>query len=184
MSERFHPDAFADWEVGDLNDLLLSVQEKVSAAHRVLSTEEKRRQYLSFLLLKFELAGVRSPGIVLDAELALKRGERALRARRHDDAVAALRQAAELNPREPEYLAMLGLRRAVRPRPAGGRPGRSAPSPPPGGPWSSTPATRGRWWCWRWPRRRRAGARRPARRCCGPSRPTPAASWPGGRWPG
>ncbi len=109
VSERFHPDAFADWEVGDLNDLLLSVQEKVSAAHRVLSTEEKRRQYLSFLLLKFELAGVRSPGIVLDAELALKRGERALRARRHEEAVAALRQAAELNPREPEYLAMLAF---------------------------------------------------------------------------
>jgi tetratricopeptide (TPR) repeat protein len=109
VSGRFHPDAFADWEVGDLNDLLLSVQEKVSAAHRVLSTEEKRRQYLSFLLLKFELAGVRSPGIVLDAELALKRGERALRARRHEEAVAALRQAAELNPREPEYLAMLAF---------------------------------------------------------------------------
>jgi tetratricopeptide (TPR) repeat protein len=109
VSERFHPDAFADWEVGDLDDLLLSVQDKVSAAHRVLSSEEKRRQYLSFLLLKFELAGVRSPGIVLDAELALKRGERALRARRSDDAVAALRQAADLNPREPEYLAMLGF---------------------------------------------------------------------------
>jgi tetratricopeptide (TPR) repeat protein len=109
VSARFHPDGFADWEVGDLNDLLLSVQEKVSAAHRVLSNGEKRRQYLAFLLLKFELAGVRRPGIVLDAELALKRGERALRARRPDEAVAALRQAAELNPREPEYLAMLGF---------------------------------------------------------------------------
>jgi tetratricopeptide (TPR) repeat protein len=109
VSERFHPDAFADWEVGDLNDLLLSVQDKVSAAHRVLSTEEKRRQYLSFLLLKFELAGVRSPGIVLDAELALKRGERALRGRRIGEAVAALLQATELNNREPEYLAMLGF---------------------------------------------------------------------------
>jgi tetratricopeptide (TPR) repeat protein len=124
VSERFHPDAFADWEVGDLNDLLLSVQEKVSAAHRVLSTEEKRRQYLSFLLLKFELAGVRSPGIVLDAELALKRGERALRARRHDEAVAALRQAAELNPREPEYLAMLAFAELyASDRPLGARAG-------------------------------------------------------------
>jgi tetratricopeptide (TPR) repeat protein/AmiR/NasT family two-component response regulator len=109
VAERFHPDAFSDWEVGDLNDLLLSVQDKVTAAHRVLVSEEKRRQYLSFLLLKFELAGVRSPGIVLDAELALKRGERALRARRHEEAIGALRQATELNPREPEYLAMLGF---------------------------------------------------------------------------
>ena len=63
------------------------MQDKVTAAHRVLVSEEKRRQYLSFLLLKFELAGVRSPGIVLDAELALKRGERALRARRNEEAV-------------------------------------------------------------------------------------------------
>ncbi len=124
VSERFHPDAFADWEVGDLNDLLLSVQEKVSAAHRVLSTEEKRRQYLSFLLLKFELAGVRRPGIVLDAEVALKRGERALRARRGDDAVAALRLAADLNPREPEYLAMLGFAELqATGRPVGARSG-------------------------------------------------------------
>ncbi len=115
VSGRFHPDAFADWEVGDLHDLLLSVQDKVSAAQRVLSTEEKRRQYLSFLLLKFELAGVRSPGIVLDAELALKRGERALRARRADDAVMELRQAAALNAREPEYLAMLGFAELVAP---------------------------------------------------------------------
>lgn len=109
VAERFHPDAFSDWEVGDLNDLLLSVQDKVTASHRVLSSEEKRRQYLSFLLLKFELTGVRSPGIVLDAELALKRGERALRARRNEEAVGSLRQAVELNPLEPEYLAMLGF---------------------------------------------------------------------------
>jgi tetratricopeptide (TPR) repeat protein len=122
VSERFHPDAFADWEVGELNDLLLSVQDKVAAAHRVLSTDEKRRQYLSFLLLKFELAGVRRPGIVLDAELALKRGERALRAHRHGEAVAALRQAAALNPGEPEYLAMLGFAELQAPgQPAGDR---------------------------------------------------------------
>jgi tetratricopeptide (TPR) repeat protein len=109
VAGRFHPDAFADWEVGDLHDLLLSVQDKVTAAHRVLLSEEKRRQYLGFLLLKFELAGVRSPGIVLDAELELKRGERALRGRHNDAAIASLRQASALNPREPEYLAMLGF---------------------------------------------------------------------------
>jgi tetratricopeptide (TPR) repeat protein len=109
VAERFHPDAFADWEVGDLHDLLLSVQDKVSAAHRVLVNDEKRRQYLGFLLLKFELSAVRTPGIVLDAELALKRGERALRGRRHREAIDALRYAAGLNPREPEYLAMFAF---------------------------------------------------------------------------
>ena len=58
-----------------------AVQDKVTAAYRVLSNEEKRRAYLSFLLLKFELTGTRRPGIDLDAEIALKkRGARAARA--------------------------------------------------------------------------------------------------------
>jgi DNA-binding NarL/FixJ family response regulator/tetratricopeptide (TPR) repeat protein len=106
---RFDPAAFADYEVGDLADLLRSVQDKVTAAHRVLSSDEKRRHYLSFLLLKAELSGARSPGIVLEAEVAMKRGERALRARRNAEAVSALHEAVEHNPREPEYLAMLGF---------------------------------------------------------------------------
>lgn len=106
---RFDPAAFAEYEVGDLADLLRSVQDKVTAAHRVLSNDEKRQHYLSFLLLKAELTGARAPGIVLEAEVAMKRGERALRARRNAEAVSALHEAVEKNPREPEYLAMLGF---------------------------------------------------------------------------
>jgi len=109
IASRFHPDGFAEYDVGDLEDLLAAVQDKVSAAYRVLSSEEKRRAYLSFLLLRFELTGVRRPGIDLDAEIALKLGERALRARRNAEAVSALRDAAGRNPKEPEYAAMLGF---------------------------------------------------------------------------
>ena len=109
VASRFHPDGFAEYDVGDLADLLAAVQDKVSAAFRVLSNEEKRRAYLSFLLLRFELAGVRRPGIDVDAEVALKRGERALRERRPSDALAALRAAVDANPREPEYTAMLAF---------------------------------------------------------------------------
>jgi CheY-like chemotaxis protein len=109
VAGRFHPDGFAEYDVGDLADLLASVQDKVTAAYRVLSNPEKRKGYLSFLLLRFELTGQRRPGIDVDAEVALKRGERALRARRHAEALAAFREAAERNPREPEYLAMLAF---------------------------------------------------------------------------
>jgi DNA-binding response OmpR family regulator/tetratricopeptide (TPR) repeat protein len=109
VTARFHPDGFAEYEVGDLADLLRSVQDKVDAAWRVLGQEEKRRHYLSFLLLKSELSGVRCPGIVMDAEIALKRGERALRARRNAEAVSAFQEAVQHNPREPEYLAMLAF---------------------------------------------------------------------------
>ncbi|MFY3743443.1 DnaJ domain-containing protein [Anaeromyxobacter sp. Red801] len=109
VAGRFHPDAFAQFEVGDLEDLLAAVQDKVTAAYKVLSTPEKREAYLSFLMLRYELSGVRRPGIDVAAEIALKRGERALRARRISDALAAFREAVERNPREPEYLAMLGF---------------------------------------------------------------------------
>lgn len=109
VASRFNPDGFAEYEVGDLEDLLAAVQDKVSAAFRVLSNEEKRRAYLSFLMLKFELAGARRPGIDVDAEIALKKGERALLMRRNAEAVSALAAAVERNPREPEYHAMLGF---------------------------------------------------------------------------
>ncbi len=109
VASRLHPDTFAEYDAGDLEDLLAAVQDKVTAAHRVLSNDEKRRAYLSFLMLKFELTGTRRPGIVLDAEIALKRGERALLMRRNAEAVQALRRAVEANPREPEYHAMLGF---------------------------------------------------------------------------
>jgi CheY-like chemotaxis protein len=109
VSSRLHPDTFAEYDVGDLEDLLASVQDKITAAYRVLSNDEKRLSYLSFLLLKYELAGARAPGIVVQAEVALKRGERALLARMHSEAVQSLRAAVEANPREPEYHAMLAF---------------------------------------------------------------------------
>lgn len=109
VAARFHPDAFAEYEVGELEDLLAAVQEKVTAAYRVLSSPERRQAYLSFLLLRFELSGARRAGIDVAAEVALKRGERALRARRISDALAAFREALERNPREPEYAAMHGF---------------------------------------------------------------------------
>jgi hypothetical protein len=109
VSSRLHPDTFAEYDAGDLQDLIAAVLDKVTAAHRVLSSDEKRHAYLSFLVLKFELTGVRRPGIVLDAEIALKRGERALLGRRNTEAVQALRGAVEANPKEPEYHAMLAF---------------------------------------------------------------------------
>ncbi|HSM92239.1 MAG TPA: tetratricopeptide repeat protein [Anaeromyxobacteraceae bacterium] len=109
VASRFHPDGFVEYEVGDLEDLLTAIQAKLSAAYRVLGNEEKRRGYLAFLLLQFELSGARRPGIDLDAEISLKRGEKALRAHRFAEAVNAFRDAVERNPKEPEYLAMLGF---------------------------------------------------------------------------
>jgi cytochrome c-type biogenesis protein CcmH/NrfG len=74
----------------------------------VLSNEEKRKAYLAFLLQR-HAERRRKPGVDPEAEIALKRGERALRLRRIREAIRAFQSAAERNPREPEYLAMLAF---------------------------------------------------------------------------
>ena len=107
---RFHPEAYAEYEVGPLEDLLSQVQDKLHAAYRVLANEEKRRAYLAFHLGRVAAeTGCRRGEVVPEAEVALKRGERALRARRASEAVAALHEAVDLNPDEPEYLAVLAF---------------------------------------------------------------------------
>jgi tetratricopeptide (TPR) repeat protein len=109
VAARFHPDAFSGHDVSGLADLLAAVQEKVGAAYQVLSAPERRAPYLAFLLHRPERSGARQVAIDVEAEVALKRGERALRARRISDALDAFREAVARNPREPEYLAMLGF---------------------------------------------------------------------------
>jgi CheY-like chemotaxis protein/tetratricopeptide (TPR) repeat protein len=109
VARRYHPDGFAEYEVGDLEDLLVAVQDKVSAAYRTLSAAEKRRQYLALLVRRLEQTGARRPGVDPAAEIALVRAERALKARRITDAVEALREAVHLSPKEPEYLALLAF---------------------------------------------------------------------------
>ncbi len=107
-AEHYHPDAFAGQDLGDLEELLVQILDKLNAAYRVLSNEEKRKAYLAFLLQR-HAEGRRKPDVDPEAEMALKRGERALRAHRIREAIRAFQAAAERNPREPEYLAMLAF---------------------------------------------------------------------------
>ena len=109
VAPRFHPDGYAEYDVGDLTDLLATIQDRLAAAYRVLGNAGRRRAYLAYLLVRLEQTGARRPGIDLDAELCLKRGQRALLLRRHAEAASALREAVRRNPREPEYQALLAL---------------------------------------------------------------------------
>jgi CheY-like chemotaxis protein/tetratricopeptide (TPR) repeat protein len=109
IAARFHPDAFAEYEMEELADLLTAIQDKLSAAYRVLSDAERRRAYLEYLVQRLEQTGARRPGPSLEAEMALKRGQRALLRRRHPEAVIALRDAVQRNGKEPEYLALLAF---------------------------------------------------------------------------
>jgi DNA-binding response OmpR family regulator/tetratricopeptide (TPR) repeat protein len=104
-AQRFHPDSYAEFDLSDLEDLLESVQDKLTASYRVLASEERRRAYVQYLLSRLDVA--RETDVNVDAEIALKRGEEALRRKDLPGARAAFEQAVTLNPREPEYYSHL-----------------------------------------------------------------------------
>jgi CheY-like chemotaxis protein len=117
VAARFHPDGFAEYDVAELSDLLAAIQDKLAAAYRVLADDERRRAYLEYLVSRLEQNGARAGRVDLQAERALKRGERALQGRRHAEAIAALREAVQRNGKEPEYLAMLAFALLFDPAP-------------------------------------------------------------------
>lgn len=105
IAPRFHPDTWSEYDVSELEDLLESVQEKLTASYKVLSNDEKRRAYLQYLLSRLDVE--RSGQVHADAEVVLKRGEGALKRGDYTAARIAFEQAIELNPREPEYYSFL-----------------------------------------------------------------------------
>jgi CheY-like chemotaxis protein/tetratricopeptide (TPR) repeat protein len=106
MGMKFHPDNYAEYDISELKDLLDSVQERLSAAYRVLSVEEKRKAYLQYLLSKLEVGG-RVNAINVDAEILIRRGESYLRRKDARMALQLFEEAVGLNPREPEYYCYL-----------------------------------------------------------------------------
>ncbi len=110
VATRFHPDSWEAFDLEGLDDLLLTVLDRAGAAYRILSIEEKRRGYLSFLLSRHE-SNLRRKEIVADAEVALRRGLKRLESGDAAGAEMAFREAVELNAKEPAYLAHLALAR-------------------------------------------------------------------------
>jgi CheY-like chemotaxis protein len=105
IATRFHPDSYPDYDSSEIKDLLDSVQDKLSASYRVLSVESKRKAYLQYLLGKLDVG--RTAAVHVDAEIALKRGDAALKRKDARSAMAAFEEAIALNPREPEYYCYL-----------------------------------------------------------------------------
>jgi len=101
VAPRFHADTHAQYDTSEIQDLLDSVQEKLTASYKVLSTTEKRKAYVQYLFSR--QAGSRSAPVNVDAEILLRRGEAALKRKDYPEALRFYEQAIELNPREPEY---------------------------------------------------------------------------------
>lgn len=105
VATTFHPDSYSEYDTSEIQDLLDSVQDKLSASYRVLSVDEKRKAYLQYLFSRLDVG--RSAEINVDAEIALKRGEAALKRKDIVSARKAFEDAVTLNPREPEYYCYL-----------------------------------------------------------------------------
>lgn len=105
VAQRFHPDNYPEYDTSEIQDLLDSVMEKLSASYRVLSVEEKRKAYLQYLFSRLDVG--RASDISVDSEIALHRGTAALRRKDFPGAVRAFEEAVEKNPREPEYYSYL-----------------------------------------------------------------------------
>jgi tetratricopeptide (TPR) repeat protein len=102
---RFHPDTYAEYDTSEIRDLLDSVQDKLSGSYRVLSVEDKRKAYVQYLLSRLDVP--RHAAINVDAEIALKRGELAMKRKDFITARLAFEEAVALNGREPEYYSYL-----------------------------------------------------------------------------
>lgn len=105
VARRFHADSYAEFDTSEIQDLLDSVMEKLSASYRVLSVEEKRKAYVQYLFSRLDVG--RSSDVSVDAEIALHRGTAALKRQDFTGAVRAFEEAVALNPREPEYYSYL-----------------------------------------------------------------------------
>ncbi len=105
-SQKLHPEAYAGYELGELEEMLAQARDKVAAAIRVLSQEEKRASYLRYLLSRHRGGRSFAPTDP-EAEVELKRGEKLMRQGDLAAARGCFERAAELAPREPEIQALL-----------------------------------------------------------------------------
>jgi tetratricopeptide (TPR) repeat protein len=105
VAAKFHPDSYPEFDTSEIQDLLDSVQEKLGASYRVLSVEERRKAYLQYLLSRLDVR--RGTSVNADAEIAVKRGEAALKRKDWRSAIGSFEEAVSLHPREPEYYCFL-----------------------------------------------------------------------------
>lgn len=98
--QRFHPDSYPDRDLSGLEDLFLTVQERLGAARRVLGSPERRRAYLAHRVSR---SGLRAADPVPEAEVELWRGHGAMLRGDWTAARRAFDLALALNPREPSY---------------------------------------------------------------------------------
>lgn len=108
LSRKYHPDQFADVDLGPVAARLEEIHLKIELAYRTLSSMQRRSEYEAFLKRSEEM--VQSDlSAVLGAEMEFCRGQELLEEGRFEEAIDSLRMAAEQNPFEPQYHTLLGV---------------------------------------------------------------------------
>ncbi len=108
LANRFHPESWDAYDLTELEDLFQTVLHRASAAYRVLSSEERRKAYLAFLLSR-QQTSLRRGKIMAEAEVALRKGIELIKEGDAAGASEAFQEAHDINPKEPAYLAHLAL---------------------------------------------------------------------------
>lgn len=109
LAARYHPDSYPEYDIAELQDLLDSVQERLLAAYRVLSVEEKRQAYLQYLVSRMELP--RTAPVEVEAERLIRQGQKAVERGEWAAAINDFKEALKRQPHEPEYYVYLAWAR-------------------------------------------------------------------------
>jgi curved DNA-binding protein CbpA len=103
LARRFHPDANPGLK-GELKDKCEEVFARITLAYQTLSNDKERELYDS----QGELFKLKEQSVyICEAEFAYKEAEVFLKQRRYREAEEKLKQAVNLNPEEPVYVATL-----------------------------------------------------------------------------
>jgi curved DNA-binding protein CbpA len=114
LARKLHPDKLASLGIADAQRQAQRLFARINSAFATLTDPPRRAEYIELQRRGGE-AAVREDeskveeltSRVMRAEEAFKQGEMALRREQYDQAVASFQAACELQPGEPEYLALL-----------------------------------------------------------------------------
>lgn len=109
LAKLYHPDKFRGDEYKNLRKDIDEIFNKISQAHKVLTSVSKRTEYeRSMTTPKEDQETIQKFTRIRNAELRFIEGKAAFQRGKFDEAMEALKWAIELNPEESEYHRLMG----------------------------------------------------------------------------
>jgi len=109
LAKLYHPDKFRGDDYKNLRKDIDEIFNKISQAHKVLTSVSKRTEYeKSMSTPKEDQETIQKYTRVRNAELRFIEGKAAFQRGKQDEAMEALKWAIEMNPDESEYYRLMG----------------------------------------------------------------------------